>query len=60
MCLANGMRHVLLGKAVRDSSDLELLHFDPLTNKTKKFSHLSLPNAFLPCVMVPLARHAPA
>ena len=55
-CLASGLKHLLLGRAVRDSSELELLHFDPLTNKAKKLSQLALPEAFLPCVMAPLKR----
>ena len=55
MCMAGGLKHILLGKAIRESSDLELVHFDPLTNKLKKYTHLSVPENFLPSVMLPLA-----
>jgi Kelch motif len=53
VCLANQSKFSLLGRAVRESSNVELLCFDHLTNKVQKHSQLSVLNSWLPIILIP-------
>lgn len=53
MCLANQSKFSLIGKAVRESSNVELLSFDHLTNKVQKHTQLSVLSSWLPIILVP-------
>ena len=53
ICLANQSRFSVMARPVRESSNLDLLHFDHLTNKIQKHSQLSVVDSWLPMILVP-------
>lgn len=53
ICMANQSKFTILARAVRESSNLDLLHLDLLTNKIQKHSQLSVVDSWLPLILVP-------
>ena len=57
VCMANGAKHtVVLGAAVSNTSDVDLVTLELLTNKVLKYTQLSVPDSLLPLVLVPLSK----
>ena len=54
VCMANYGRKIVFGKAVRDTNNVEIAQFDPLTNKLTVHLHSALPEELLPLVLTPL------
>lgn len=57
VCMANGAKQaVVLGAAVSNTSDVDLVTLELLTNKVLKYTQLSVPDGLLPLVLVPLSK----
>lgn len=57
VCMANAAKHsVVLGAAVSNTSDVDLVTLELLTNKLLKYTQLSVPDSLLPLVLVPLSK----
>lgn len=52
-CLANQSKFSILGKAVRETSNVEMLQFDHLSNKIQRHTQLSVLDSWLPIILVP-------